>query len=509
MAQLSPSSSGKSSHNSLLFQNIFFSSLFNPQNSQFPSKNIEISPKKAEKNSPKKNLIFNPIPEVGFRELCKKLDFSEGSENAMSNYSISDNENMEINENSSEDLIEIKNISDFSYGSSSSLTKIKPKKKFYKNFFSEKNKTFINKKQNLEDSLESRFYKFEEEYTIIKTLCRGEQGTVYLCLRLKDKKKFAVKKTKFFTREFDYENMQSFVKDIEAYKQIGNEFVLKYVDFWLEDKNISEKKNYKMSMSHKELYIVTEYYEKGNLKEYLLKLKEKYKSKLTYAFFWDVIFQMIVPINYLHKLGYIHSDIKPSNYLIMDNNQLILNDFCLSMKEKDIKANELEGDSVYISPELFYKNIGIISHKTDVYSLGLSILEILIEEDLPKNGPIWQEMRNREIPNYFFDKIILIENNFEERDKLIELIKDMTKINSNERPELDFLLNDVNKYPELFNKFQNLKNGQYEKNILINNINIYNISFDENKAKIDYDNEINDNINKIFFKRSNSMENLV
>ena len=129
MAQLSPSSSGKSSQNSLLFQNIFFSSLFNPQNSQFPSKNIEISPKKAEKNSPKKNLIFNPIPEVGFRELCKKLDFSEGSENAMSNYSISDNENMEINENSSEDLIEIKNISDFSYGSSSSLTKIKPKKK--------------------------------------------------------------------------------------------------------------------------------------------------------------------------------------------------------------------------------------------------------------------------------------------------------------------------------------------------------------------------------------------
>ena len=152
--------------------------------------------------------------------------------------------------------------------------------------------------------------------------------------------------------------------------------------------------------------------------------------------------------------------------------------------------------------------MGNISHKTDIYSLGLSILEILIEENLPKNGPTWQEMRNREIPKDFFDKIILIENNFEERDKLKDLIKEMTQINSNERIELDSLLNDVNKYPELFNRFQKLKLGQYEKNILINiNINICNCSLDDIKDK---DNkEINDNINKIFFKRSNSMENLV
>ena len=70
------------------------------------------------------------------------------------------------------------------------------------------------------------------------------------------------------------------------------------------------------------MYIVTDYLNKGNLKEFLTNLKSNYNMKLSYSFFWDVIFQMIVPVNYLHKLGYIHSDIKPSNYLITDNNQI-------------------------------------------------------------------------------------------------------------------------------------------------------------------------------------------
>ena len=187
MNALSPSFTKDSPAKSLSFQNNFFSSLFNPQSSNFCPKDIIISPKKSQKNSPKKNLIFNPVPDYDFRDLCKKLDFSETSENTMSTYSISDNENMEINEFSSEDLTEMKNPLDFSSFSSSSLTKIKPRKK-YKNFFSEKSLTFINKKINFEEPLEPTISKFEEEYVILKTLCRGEMGTVYLCLKFKDKK---------------------------------------------------------------------------------------------------------------------------------------------------------------------------------------------------------------------------------------------------------------------------------------------------------------------------------
>ena len=506
MDQFSPLFTKDSSKKTLLEQNDLFSSLFNVTSSSISSNKLIISPKKAKKTV-RENL---PFPEPDLKDLCKKLDFSEASENTISNYSISDNENMEINEISSEDLNEPKNNSDFSWMSSNSLKKIKAKRK-QKIFGSEKNLTFIHKKKNLDDSFESNKSKFEEEYVIIKTLCKGEMGTVYLCLKLKDKKKFAVKKTKFFSRKFDYENIHNFVKDVEQYSsEPGNEFIVKYSDFWLEEDNFSEKKLCKMNS--RDMYIVTDYFPKGNLKEYLTNVKKLYKNKITYSFFWDIIFQMIVPINFLHKLGYIHFDIKPANYLIMDNNQLLLNDFSLSIKERELKTNELEGDSIYISPELFYKNVGTISHKSDIYSLGLSILELLIDEDLPKNGPVWQEMRNREIPSQFFDKIILINNDFVQKCKLIELIKHMTKINSDDRPELNIFLNDVIKYPELYDRYEKLKSGQYEKNILINidNINTCTVLFDDNKEKENFKNVNTEiNINKIFYKRSNSMENLL
>ena len=70
-----------------------------------------------------------------------------------------------------------------------------------------------------------------------------------------------------------------------------------------------------------------------------------------------------------------------------------------------------------------------------------------------RSSPIWQDMRNHDIPKEFLDKIPLINDDYENRYKLIELIAEMTQINSLLRPELDTLLNNENKYPELYNRY--------------------------------------------------------
>ena len=499
----------------------------------FQSSKFVISPKKDEainRNSTNERTVIYSIKRSGnkkkkvfnneFRSICRKLDFSDNSNNNYnnSNYSISDNDNIEINEDYSEDLSEAKNL-DFS---SSSLEEEKPKKrKNYRNKkdnYFEKEFTFMKKKKSWEESsIYSNNSRFDEEYVIIKTLCIGEMGTVYLCFKIKDKQKYVVKISKYFSRKLDFDNMNNFVNDINRHSnEPGSFFIQKYIDYWIED--IYER-NYKSSANNKHMYIVTNYCINGNLKEYISNLKNCTNIRLNYAFYWDIIFQMIIPINFLHKLGYIHFDIKPTNYLVKNNNQLLLNDFCLSIKEENIRnisTDELEGDSIYISPELFYKDVGIINHKIDIFSLGLSILELLTEIELPKNGPIWQKMRNQELPMDFIDKIPLIDEDNVNRNKLIELIKEMNQINSALRPELDLLLNDENKYPELYNRYQMLKKNEYIENLFINAINRNNsngmlLCKNKNeKEKVDLsiinESNENENINKIFLKRSNSMK---
>ena len=123
---------------------------------------------------------------------------------------------------------------------------------------------------------------------------------------------------------------------------------------------------------------------------------------------------------------------------------------------------------------------------------------------------------NQELPMDYIDKIPLIDEDNANRNKLIKLIKEMTQINSTLRPELDLLLNDENKYPELYNRYQMLKKNEYIENLFINAISRNNSNEmllcknknEEEKVDLSIINESNENenINKIFLKRSNSMK---
>ena len=118
----------------------------------------------------------------------------------------------------------------------------------------------------------------------------------------------------------------------------------------------------------------------------------------------------------------------------------------------------------------------------------------------------------------YIDKIPLIDEDNANRNKLIKLIKEMTQINSTLRPELDLLLNDENKYPELYNRYQMLKKNEYIENLFINAISRNNSNEmllcknknEEEKVDLRIINESNEkeneNINIIFLKRSNSMK---
>ena len=305
--------------------------------------------------------------------------------------------------------------------------------------------------------------KFDEDYVIIKTLCQGEMGTVYLCMKFQDKKTYVVKMTNFFARKFDYYNMKSFLNCLkENESDPGSIFIQKYIDFWIEDIQTTNSKT-----SNRNMYIVTDYCLGGDLKQYINKIQNLNYDKNIY---WDIVFQMIFSVSFLHKLGYVHFDIKPSNFLIKENGQLLLSDFCLTIKEKDIinySSEDFEGDSMFISPELFYKDRDRITKKTDIFSLGLSIFQILTNLDLPKNGIQWQLIRTVGISKELLEKIPEFGGDNEIFKKLII---SMTNYKANDRPDLYIILKDKENYPVLFEKYQQVLEGKYMSQIDLNKL---------------------------------------
>ena len=143
--------------------------------------------------------------------------------------------------------------------------------------------------------------------------------------------------------------------------------------------------------------------------------------------------------------------------------------------------------------KLIYKILPC-SFKTDIFSLGLSILELLTNETLPKNGDIWRTIRSMSIPSFYYDKI----NSNLDRNLFITLISSMTKVNPLERCSIEEILTDNEKYPMFYQRYQDLESGEYK--------NVFD-PFERREFKdeqCDFSTFNVEDINKNFAKRSDS-----
>ncbi|KAF7848029.1 hypothetical protein BT93_L2358 [Corymbia citriodora subsp. variegata] len=88
-------------------------------------------------------------------------------------------------------------------------------------------------------------------------------------------------------------------------------------------------------------------------------------------------------IKYLHQgcdMQILHFDIKPHNILLDQNFTPKVSDFGLAKlyptDHSIIMLTAARGTLGYMAPELFYKDIGGISYKADVYSFGMMLMEM-------------------------------------------------------------------------------------------------------------------------------------
>jgi serine/threonine protein kinase/Flp pilus assembly protein TadD len=88
-------------------------------------------------------------------------------------------------------------------------------------------------------------------------------------------------------------------------------------------------------------------------------------------------------LEHAHSLGVVHRDIKPANLLIDGKRNLWVTDFGLAQVQTDTRltlTGDLVGTLRYMSPEQALAQPSGVSHRTDLYSLGATLYELLTLE---------------------------------------------------------------------------------------------------------------------------------
>jgi serine/threonine protein kinase/tetratricopeptide (TPR) repeat protein len=85
-------------------------------------------------------------------------------------------------------------------------------------------------------------------------------------------------------------------------------------------------------------------------------------------------------LDHAHQNGILHRDIKPANLLVDDTGKLWITDFGLARMEQDAgmtMTGDILGTLRYMSPEQALAKRVVVDHRSDIYSLGVTLYELL------------------------------------------------------------------------------------------------------------------------------------
>ncbi len=232
-----------------------------------------------------------------------------------------------------------------------------------------------------------------DRYKILDKIGAGGMGTVYKVFDSILDKVFALKVLRFDARSSPNEVLR-FQKEAKAAGNLVHKNIMKVIDFGVTSDEIP--------------YMVLEYLEGHTLKDLIL---EEGPLQIDRAI--PMISQIVGALECAHSQGVVHRDLKSHNIMVCesggDPTLVKLYDFGIaqiSVNNMTLTApNAIVGTPAYMSPE--QAQGGKVDHRTDIYSLGCVLFEMLTGE-LPFKGESSLELLDQHInkPAPLIGKII-------------------------------------------------------------------------------------------------------
>lgn len=212
-------------------------------------------------------------------------------------------------------------------------------------------------------------------YKVEAELGRGAMGTVYLGRDPKINRTVAIK-TMDLSAEFDDSELDSvkerFFREAETAGRLNHPNIVTIYDAGEE---------------HDLAYIAMEYLEGKDLTE---KIKPGQPLPVSWAL--DLVAQVADALDYAHRNGVVHRDIKPGNIMYNDADKSIkVTDFGIARitDNSKTKTGVVLGTPSYMSPEQFSGKK--VDGRSDLFSLGVMLFELVTGEQ-PFNGDSLAEL---------------------------------------------------------------------------------------------------------------------
>ncbi|XP_042032528.1 rust resistance kinase Lr10-like [Salvia splendens] len=153
--------------------------------------------------------------------------------------------------------------------------------------------------------------------------------------------------------------------------------------------------------------LILDFMPKGSLDKYILNPEKA--SSLDWGMKFKIAVGVARGIQYLHcgcDIKILHFDIKPHNILLDDKFVPKVSDFglaklCLVGKDT-VTMTAARGTIGYVAPELINRSIGLVSHKADVYSFGMLLMDMAgVNRELRGN----KDDSTKYFPDWIYDCI--------------------------------------------------------------------------------------------------------